>query len=432
MTRAAAVPRPLPRPRAVARRYCSSERSDSCQSHNVRIAIVGATQAVEGGAETYLTWLLRTLVERGHHVAFAFERAANERSERVDGSVEPLTRWDLGTMTRAEFLDQIGKFRPDIVFLQSAFDQFLDLALTQRFRTVLFAHAFYGTCATGWKMHHLPTLQVCTRRFGPACLPINYLRGCGARNPVQLLNVYANQRTRAEVVRGLVGLVVASEYMRQVYVQNGFDPLRVRVLPPPVNLDRDAAPPAADESPRRVLFLGRFTSGKGAVRAVEAAARCQRRMDDRQLVLTMAGDGPVLEDCRRLAKKLGISTDFPGWVGAEQRLELLRTSDVLIVPSQWPEPFGMVGVEAASVGVPAVAYRAGGVVDWLRPGVSGELAEGFGARSLAQALERALRDPQHHARLRLGAWRVAREFSGIHHAAGLEVFFEELASTGSS
>jgi glycosyltransferase involved in cell wall biosynthesis len=241
-----------------------------------------------------------------------------------------------------------------------------------------------------------------------------------------LLNVYSDQRSRANVLRAVVGVVVASGYMRQVYVQNGVDERVVRVLPPPVNLEPDAALQAAPATPRRVLFLGRFTSGKGAVRAIQATARCQRSIRDRQLVLTMAGDGPELDRCRRLAIRLGVQTEFPGWVGAERRLELLRNADVLVVPSQWPEPFGMVGVEAGCVGVPAVAYRAGGIVDWLRPGVSGELAEGFGPRSLAQALERALGDPEHYQRLRLGAWQTAHEFGGNQHISRLETFFEGL------
>jgi glycosyltransferase involved in cell wall biosynthesis len=181
-----------------------------------------------------------------------------------------------------------------------------------------------------------------------------------------------------------------------------------------------------------VLFLGRFTTGKGGVRAVQATARCQRSLGDRRLVLTMAGDGPELERCRRLATKLGVPSEFPGWVGTEQRLQLLRNADVLIVPSQWPEPFGMVGVEAACVGVPAVAYRAGGIVDWLRPGVNGELAEGFGAQSLAQALVRTLREPQHHQRLRLGAWQTAREFNRSQHVSRLEAFFQDLVREGPS
>lgn len=399
----------------------------------MRIAITGASQTIAGGAETYLNWLLPTLVGRGHEVAFAFEYAAENPDRALARDLEPLTRWDLGTMTRGEFLANVTNFRPDVVFLQSASDPTLDLVLSQHFRTVLFVHAFYGACATGRKVHHFPTLQVCERRFGPACLPINYLRGCGARNPAQLLNLYSDQRIRAKVVPSLSGLVVASEYMRHVSVQNGVEERVVRVLPYPVNLEPDAALRAsARETPTHILFLGRFTSDKGAVKAVQATARCQHSMPDRQLVLTMAGDGPELERCQRLAERLGIPSEFPGWVGAEERLQLLRKADVLIVPSQWPEPFGMVGLEAGAVGVPAVAYRTGGIVDWLRPGVNGELAEGFGSRSLAEALERALRDPQHYQRLRFGAWQTSREFSGDRHVVGLETFFEELLRDGRS
>ena len=391
----------------------------------MRIVVTGAHQAIVGGAETYLAWLLRTLLSRGHDVGFGFERAAESGEQAVDAGLD-LRRWHIGDLARAEFLAQVGDFRPDIVFLQAASDESLDLALTERFRTVLFAHAFYGTCATGWKVHRLPTLQICTRRFGPACLPVNYLRGCGARSAVQLFNLYSAQRTRSNVLRGIAGLVVASQYMRDVYLQNGVDQRMVRVLPPPVNVEPGARPHPATELPRRVLFLGRFGPNKGAARAIEAIADCQRELSDRQLVLTMAGDGPELARCQRLASRLGVNVDFPGWVGAEQRLQLLQSADLLIVPSQWPEPFGMVGVEAASLGVPAVAYRAGGIVDWLRAGENGELADGFGSRSLAQALQRALRDPERHHRLRLGAWHTAREFVGERHVAGLESFFSEI------
>ena len=397
----------------------------------MRIAITGANQAIVGGAETYLSWLLRALVERGHDVGFGFESEARDPEQAADKNLEPLTRWNIGALTRSAFLEEIDRFRPDIVFLQAASDETLDLALARRFRTVLFPHAFYGTCVTGVKVHRFPTRQICERRFGPACLAVNYMRGCGARNPVQLLHLYTNQRARAGVLQHLAGLVVASEYVREVYVQNGVDPRALRVLPPPVNLEPDVLPPSPRDSPKRILFLGRFTTGKGGVRAIQAAARCQRSLGDRQLSLTMAGDGPELARCQRLAAKLGVPTEFPGWVSPERRLELLRDADVLIVPSMWPEPFGMVGVEAASVGVPAVAYRAGGIVDWLRPGVSGELAEGFGSRTLALALERALRDPEHHQRLRLGAWRTAHEFSGQLHVAGLEAFFAELSQPSS-
>ena len=394
----------------------------------MRIAIVAANQGLLGGVETYLTWLIDALVRRGHQVAFAFERPSANPQKSVGLAVEPLVRWNLEAISSAVFLDQLTAFEPDVVFLHALEDEALDLALTQRFPAVLFAHAFYAACATGWRVHRIPQRQICTRRFGPACLPINYLRGCGARSPIPLLQLYAKQRARSNVLKGLAGLVVASEYMRSVYVQHGVPESDVHVIPPPAAFAPDSIPPDPRKSRNRVLFLGRLTSGKGGMKAVQAAARCQRMLGW-TLQLTLAGDGPELARCKELAGKLGISTDFPGWVGPEQRMALLRNAHVLLVPSRWPEPFGIVGIEAASVGVPAVAYPAGGIVDWLRPGESGELADGigFGTQTLAEALARALRDAQHYRMLQLGAWRIAHEFAGEQHLCKLETLFRKVA-----
>lgn len=395
----------------------------------MRIAIVGVNQGVIGGAETYLTWLFGALLGAGHQLAFAYEIPSVDPARAVDRGIEPLVRWDLQTLSRPAFLAELTAFEPDVVFLQGSRDEALDLELARGFRAALFAHAFYATCATGWRVHQIPQREVCSRRFGPACLPVNYFRGCGARNPVALLKLYSRQRGRSDVLQALAGTLVASEYMRDVYVQHGVPERNLRVIPYPAERAPDPVPPAPSSSPSRVLFLGRLTSGKGAARAIQVVARCQRKLG-RPLHLTIAGTGPELERCKRFASKLKIETEFTGWVGQDRRLELLRAADVLIVPSMWPEPFGIVGIEAASVGLPAVAYSVGGIVDWLRPGISGELADGpdFAPAPLVEALARAFASPEHHRSLQLGAWRMAHEFSAERHLSRLVAWFEELAT----
>jgi glycosyltransferase involved in cell wall biosynthesis len=367
------------------------------------------------------------LVRRGHRVAFAFEQAAENPDRAVDGGIDPLHRWNIGALPRAAFLREITAFQPEIVFLNACEDETLDLELATRFRSVLFAHAFYAACATGWRMHDFPTRQICTRRFGPACIPTNYLRACGTRSPTRLLTFYSKQRTRSEVLRRLSGLVVASHFMRDLYVQHGLSERKIRIIPPPAELEPDIEPPEVRAALSRLLFLGRLTSVKGGSKAIEATALCRQALG-RPLHLTIAGDGPELVRCKQLASKLALDVEFAGWVGPEQRTALLRSADVLLVPSLWPEPFGMIGLEAAAVGLPAVAYDVGGIVDWLRPRQNGELANsaGFSAHELALALERALGNPEHHRQLQLGAWRMAHEFSGGQHISRLEQFFGEL------
>src|SRR5262249_13522358 len=103
--------------------------------------------------------------------------------------------------------------------------------------------------------------------------------------------------------------------------------------------------------------------------------------------------------------------------------------DLLVVPSVWPEPFGLVGIEAGCVGLPAVGFAVGGIPDWLLPGVSGESAPGEkpDAGQLADALVRALVDDEHLQRLRVGAWETARRFTREAHRDRLTPILEAAA-----
>jgi glycosyltransferase involved in cell wall biosynthesis len=152
------------------------------------------------------------------------------------------------------------------------------------------------------------------------------------------------------------------------------------------------------------------------------------------LTLVVAGDGAERGAMEDAARRAAVPAQFAGWVDAGVRERLMREADVLAAPSLWPEPFGLVGIEAGCVGLPAVAYRVGGIPDWLRPGESGELAPADPptAEGLADALARALADPQRLARLGCGAWRVAGEFTAEAHLVRLEAILKEAAAASRS
>jgi len=99
-----------------------------------------------------------------------------------------------------------------------------------------------------------------------------------------------------------------------------------------------------------------------------------------------------------------------------------------VVPSLWPEPFGLVGIEAGHLGVPAVGYAVGGIPDWLIAGVSGELAPGDppSPRGLADAIVRALSNHDHYNRLCAGARQTAELFSVDQHVNHLEAILSRI------
>jgi glycosyltransferase involved in cell wall biosynthesis len=119
-----------------------------------------------------------------------------------------------------------------------------------------------------------------------------------------------------------------------------------------------------------------------------------------------------------------------GWIDAAASTAAIDQSDLLMVPSTWPEPFGMVGVEAALRGVPAVAFAVGGIPEWLEDGVTGRLvpADPPDATRFANAILACLADRPTLMRMRAHCQASAARFTVAGHLRALEQVFGEAAS----
>jgi glycosyltransferase involved in cell wall biosynthesis len=144
------------------------------------------------------------------------------------------------------------------------------------------------------------------------------------------------------------------------------------------------------------------------------------------VTLTVMGDGSERSDVQRIASEMerrhaGVKVIFTGWLAPADRDARLHATDLLVVPSVWPEPFGLVGLDAALLGVPAVAFDVGGVRDWMVDGVTGRLARATPASSgtLADAIVDVLADPTRHAEYRVQCRRHALTRSPALHTRGL-------------
>ena len=124
------------------------------------------------------------------------------------------------------------------------------------------------------------------------------------------------------------------------------------------------------ELPRRthgekvVTFLGRITMQKGPEYFVEAAAKVLKK--NKNVRFVMAGSGDMMNDMIRLAAKRGIADKFhfPGFQRGKEVYEMLRDSDVYIMPSV-SEPFGISPLEAMEMGVPSIISKQSGCAEIL-------------------------------------------------------------------
>jgi glycosyltransferase involved in cell wall biosynthesis len=136
-------------------------------------------------------------------------------------------------------------------------------------------------------------------------------------------------------------------------------------------VDTDLFTPAGEPS-GDLVFLGRFTEGKGALQAVEIARRSGLR-----LVLAAAPN----EYYERMIAPLidGERTVYAGELGTRQKVALLAGARALVYPVQSDESFGLVLAEAMACGTPVAALRRGPVAEVVDDGVTGWAFESIDA-----------------------------------------------------
>ncbi len=160
-----------------------------------------------------------------------------------------------------------------------------------------------------------------------------------------------------------------------------------------------------------VLFAGRLVEEKGAHLLLEAFRTVLAAHADATLLMvgshTFSDERttPYVDRLHRLAEACGGRVRFVGHVAREAIAHYFLISDVVVLPSTWQEPFGLVILEAMATGLPVVAFDQGGPSEIVRHETTGLLLpREQGASGLAHALKRLLGDPA--ARERMG--RAAR------------------------
>jgi glycosyltransferase involved in cell wall biosynthesis len=392
----------------------------------MRILIATTHRNVVGGVEKYLQAIIPALAIRGHEIALVFENSFDPALETIDPPELNLLAWSLRESGPQSILQSLAAWKPDLVFSNGLEAADFQTALLDSYPTVLYAHNYLGTCATGQKCHAFPTPRPCTRQFGPACLILHYPRRCGGLHPLTMWKMFRRSAEMNGHLPKYEAVLVASRHMRDEFRQHGLteDRLHLVSYPNPQAVEQAGVRTGAEG---RLLFIGRLTKLKGVSHLLRAIPSAARKLA-RSLTLTIAGDGPERENLQVLARELGVAAKFMGWIQGSQMTDLMQDSDLLAVPSLWPEPFGLVGIEAGACGLPAVAYRVGGIPDWLSAGESGELAPGDPptVEGLADAIVRGLADPSHYARLSRGAFEVASRFTLERHLARLEEIFRSV------
>jgi len=196
-------------------------------------------------------------------------------------------------------------------------------------------------------------------------------------------------------------------------IGNPYDDRIFRSVP---NLARD----------KNLVFVGRLVSDKGVDLLLQALKLLQN--DNLFPDLTIVGSGPEEDNLQRLAAELGLDRQltFAGQKSGAVLAEVLNRHRILVVPSRWAEPFGVVALEGIACGCVAVGSEKGGLKEAIGP--CGLTCENGNIRALADQLKRLLNDLDLQAELRShAAEHLARFQSDAAAAAYLRLMRELVA-----
>ncbi|MFZ0676550.1 glycosyltransferase family 4 protein [Candidatus Binatus sp.] len=402
----------------------------------MRVAVANWHSGVVGGAESYIKGVVTALESAGIELAMLSERESAPGREKIESSAGAPT-WCVSDIGEQAALAAMRAWRPDLVYVHLIESTALEARLLEVAPAVLFAHSYHGMCISGEKTFKFPDVRPCGLPFSWKCLLHFYPNRCGGLSPITMWQDYLKQSERHSMLPKYSAIATASEYLRRQLIANGVKPERVHKIP--MMLSATFAEPGNQpvashtDDTKRIIFVGRMGRLKGVGILLDSLPAVAAALNSK-INLTFIGDGPgrtaLEENARRVqARDARITIQMAGWKKPEEIRAVLAEADLLVVPSIWPEPFGLVGPEAGRLGLPAAAFDVGGISEWLVDGVNGELAPGNPptAQGLADAIVRCVRDPTVHKRLRAGALEISQRFDTSLHVQSLIKIFRQVA-----
>lgn len=143
-----------------------------------------------------------------------------------------------------------------------------------------------------------------------------------------------------------------------------------------------------------ILCLGRLIKDKGFDLAIEALKKVMKYFPGLKLVIS--GDGPERKDLEKKSSQMGLldSVHFTGWIDPDKVPEVMNKASIVMVPSRWEEPFGLVALQAAQMGRPVVASNTGGLPEIVKDKETGLLFERENVNDLAEKILFLIRNPK--------------------------------------
>jgi glycosyltransferase involved in cell wall biosynthesis/SAM-dependent methyltransferase len=206
------------------------------------------------------------------------------------------------------------------------------------------------------------------------------------------------------VVRRAQEVMVLSEFMQAEAIALGATPASISVLRGGIDTARfspgaPVAHPWAEAEGPLLFTARRMVPRTGVGELVEAFAQISAAIPDARLAV--AGRGPLEDEIRERVRQLGLDerVRMLGWISDEELVGWYRAADVVVMPTQELEGFGLTSAEALACGTPVVGTPAGANPEVLRRLDASLITRDASPQALADTVTELLRAPERLASL---------------------------------
>jgi len=405
------------------------------------------------GTEVYAGNLVRGLARRGHTLRlFTGDPAASAPyAETWEGLPVTAVPWGFGghgpvatflagllnPAVERSFGLLLRDYQPEVVHFQHLLGlspRLPALARQAGARVVITLHDYWFVCANTWLMRW-------TRERCPGPGAGFYCGGCAlhrlGRNPQSLLMALAAPvfAARTARLRGALQaadvLIAPSRALAAAYQRQGVQPQSLRIVAhgaPPPDASAALAPAPWPAGPLRLVMVGSLIPAKGAHLAIEAFNSLPAGTAELTLYGDTTTDPAYVAELRQRLQRPGARLAGP--LPHEQVMEVLRSADLLLLPSLWEEPYSLIVDEALAAGLPVLASDLGAPAERIITGETGLILPAGDVEAWRQALNRLVAAPDElsrwRQRLRATPAVPTRQTSLDQHVVEIEELYRSL------
>jgi glycosyltransferase involved in cell wall biosynthesis len=332
----------------------------------MKILIIDDMGFESGGLSTYILNLRSILKERGHIVKILSSDAHPEKKHFNDykfrgineNSIFRVFPYIFNINALIKLKQVLKEFNPDVVHINSIFYHSSPAILIPLNNTpnIMTLHDYKIICPA---TNDILIQSSCQKLFDQNCM-----------NCVGILKYYPEKLKMyifKKVLKNIDMFISPSISLKDDIEKNGIN--NINIIHHGINLLNYSK----IKKRHTLLYVGRLSKEKGIEYLIKAMPIIIKKIP--QIHLNIVGYGPERGNLENLTKQLKIKDNvtFFNQVPNNSIEEYYKKSSVIIVPSIWPEPFGLIGPEAMSVGRPIIATNIGGIPEWLENGKTGYL-----------------------------------------------------------